>query len=458
MAIITVASAGTGVINAAISTAVGDDTVQCLSAFSATWNSGEQISIPSTKGVTVDFNGSTITQGTGTTTMILIETNASDRTRITNGTFLFSATPGSPAWVRIGNGGSWSSYTNPIPIFDHCTVTCAQAGVTAVMFNINFCWPLIHHCTFTAGGASEMIHNFSGFADDSTGWSQDITPGSASATYIEDCTFTNYDTGATFLGCTAVGNYDGARVVCRYNVLTYCQLESHGYGQRVWSRWGEYYYNTFHVPAGTVNQSNMFQLRGGSGVINNNTTVYDGGSPNNGGLGSCDLIVNLPNITSAARATNVVTLTLQASGQGFLFSVGDSITVAGTSGFATTINGTFTVTTVATQTVAFAQVAANESSATSGTVGTYPLAYQIGRGKSSNVSSPWNKPQALDPYYCWSNTFKTGPYSTTSTYVVDGVDFYSNTPKPGYTPYTYPHPLAGAAPAARGLGFILHPV
>lgn len=71
----------------------------------------------------------------------------------------------------------------------------------------------------------------------------------------------------------------------------------------------------------------------------------------------------------------------------------------------------------------------------------YPALYQIGRGKM----------QSPEPAYVWGNdaTFKV--YSG-SFNVQANRDFYL-TPKPGYTPYTYPHPMVtgtGAPPPPPG--------
>lgn len=51
--------------------------------------------------------------------------------------------------------------------------------------------------------------------------------------------------------------------------------------------------------------------------------------------------------------------------------------------------------------------------------------------------------EALDPIYCWSNTVNGTLAEMSSVYpgLQAGRDFYNDTPKPGYTPYVYPHPL-----------------
>jgi hypothetical protein len=75
---------------------------------------------------------------------------------------------------------------------------------------------------------------------------------------------------------------------------------------------------------------------------------------------------------------------------------------------------------------------------------------QPGRGRSDYIG-PTDNPrpawphQALEPCYSWGNTLNGSPVN----FVNDGhhdclrenVDFYNNTPMPGYKPYTYPHPL-----------------
>jgi hypothetical protein len=61
--------------------------------------------------------------------------------------------------------------------------------------------------------------------------------------------------------------------------------------------------------------------------------------------------------------------------------------------------------------------------------------------------------QALEPAYSWNNVYTpTGApvnvelASGAWAVLQEGRDFYNNTPMPGYTPYTYPHPLVSGQP------------
>jgi hypothetical protein len=79
------------------------------------------------------------------------------------------------------------------------------------------------------------------------------------------------------------------------------------------------------------------------------------------------------------------------------------------------------------------------------------LGAQVG---AMNRNNPRWMQQATEPCYSWNNrdqnnnlvNFTTGTGGTT---IIEGRDYFNNTPMPGYTPYTYPHPLViGAARAA----------
>ncbi|HEY4300742.1 MAG TPA: hypothetical protein VGM73_07715 [Candidatus Didemnitutus sp.] len=85
----------------------------------------------------------------------------------------------------------------------------------------------------------------------------------------------------------------------------------------------------------------------------------------------------------------------------------------------------------------------------------YPAAYQIGRGKSSNTSAPFDTNQALDPAYCWNNTGGGSSPGSGSSNVLPSRDFYPTTQKPNYTPYTYPNPLTSTTKTAPNGATIL---
>jgi hypothetical protein len=100
----------------------------------------------------------------------------------------------------------------------------------------------------------------------------------------------------------------------------------------------------------------------------------------------------------------------------------------------------------------------------------YPFPHQAGWGYTTGATSVTgpncpNCPvrQDKEPVYIWNNA-GTGNYNSPwvagygwsvptsdcpsqtkpfSTWMQAGRDYFTNTPKPGYTPYTYPHPLTG---------------
>jgi hypothetical protein len=83
---------------------------------------------------------------------------------------------------------------------------------------------------------------------------------------------------------------------------------------------------------------------------------------------------------------------------------------------------------------------------------------QPGRGRSdliagNNPPAAWPH-QELEPCYSWNNIHSPGgehinftPAGSSSATLLQGRDYFNDTPMPGYTPYTYPHPLIGTAGA-----------
>jgi hypothetical protein len=65
---------------------------------------------------------------------------------------------------------------------------------------------------------------------------------------------------------------------------------------------------------------------------------------------------------------------------------------------------------------------------------------------NSTTGTPAWPHQAIEPCYSWNNTHSSGGehinwVNALNPPLQEGRDYYSDTPMPGYTPYTYPHPL-----------------
>ncbi len=75
----------------------------------------------------------------------------------------------------------------------------------------------------------------------------------------------------------------------------------------------------------------------------------------------------------------------------------------------------------------------------------YPCYDQIGRGTNSGPGTP----QTLDPLYEWGNTLNGANADVVvhwgcpevTLHIQENRDFYNDTPRPGYQPHPYPHPL-----------------
>lgn len=261
-ATITASSCSQTAVQSAINSAASGDTVNVPGPCSATWSA---LSIPNTKGITLaGGNGGTTT--ISGSAALAVSSNATVSTRITGFTFTGIGTPNDG---DVSVGGSKSSA--PYRIDHNIFTNSGQSVFIAVSGN----GPgLIDHNTFTAGGASEVIHNIAMGPSSTSGWSDDVTPGSPNMVYIEDNTFNN--SNKTYI-CSAVQSYYGARTVIRRNSAYFCQVDQHGTPGMIGARWWEIYENTFYPQS--LNQCCYADLRAGSGVFFNNHVV---GSPQYG--------------------------------------------------------------------------------------------------------------------------------------------------------------------------------
>jgi hypothetical protein len=277
----------------------------------------------------------------------------------------------------IGNGGVvWN---------------CSFASKSDMLGGISF-------VNTTTDGAVWNQPDSMGAAPDSTGLNPGDPTGSLD-TYVEDCLFQDMD-----IFCT---NFDdNSRAVVRYCTLNNASLGSHGQdtspiGNRHW----EIYNNTFNYSTSgrawgghpyPLNMNTWFTVRGGTGVIANNSMD--------------NIPFNKTGIQLSVYSINRV----------------DAIPC---------------------------QTA-------------YPAAHQLGQGWSSVSTAQYGHPAVSkdgtgavpDPIYIWNNTGTettdtnyVGVYQFTpdqcgnnekiGTFLQEGRDYFVNEARPGWTPYTYPHPL-----------------
>jgi hypothetical protein len=240
------------------------------------------VSIPSSKGITLNGNGATVARGSLSSGNSLIELapHSSVSSRITGFAFTDSkAATGD--FIGIGGGNETTAKFR----IDHCSFTgldlLTHLRITAPVYG------LIDHNTFTWNENNEVIHNEAYGAVSTAGWTNDVFPGSDQALYIEDNTFVNQVSGnpAYFWGGSAVQGYYGSRTVFRHNSVSMATVDMHGTPGMIGARWWEIYENTFNMVQ-NGNQDKYIGMRGGSGVIfNNHKTGFT-----NGGGGSILLV------------------------------------------------------------------------------------------------------------------------------------------------------------------------
>lgn len=250
-----------GSVQTAINDSQVGDVIQ-LPTKSCSWSAS--VTIDSSKALTLSGNGATISGS------INIKQHPSKITRITGFNFT------SARAIYVDGSKTSAPYRIDNNVFKSNT-----GGITFIEVSGNGPGVIDHNKMF-APTNSEMIHNMGMGPSDSSGWSDDIVPGSGDAVYIESNEFTNNDVSgnpAYFWGNSAIQSYYGARTVFRYNQLNMSQVDQHGTPGMIGARWWEIYENTFNVFE-FGNQDKYIGVRGGSGVIFNN---HKKGYSNQGG-------------------------------------------------------------------------------------------------------------------------------------------------------------------------------
>jgi hypothetical protein len=299
---------------------------------------------------------------------------------------------------------------------DHCAfinLISSARGVSASSTANS--WGVIDHCTFQKESGS--VHGVDVYGDRDAAWNRPLSLGTTSAVYIEDCTF-----AWPIPSDSAMDMYNGARAVFRHNTVTNASIGCHGLDSgryRSALSW-EIYDNTFHV---TVPLARQFHFRGGTGVVFNNRITTSG----NGRLSANSIEVTYYRATGTVIFQNYVPW-------GFVTST-------------------------------------NRYDGNSDAYG-WPALDQIGAAPPTippNISDappPTRSLQGKSPAFAWRNTLNgarmpmaAATYSgsaypsgqpgspNVASVIKENRDFFNDTPKPGYSAFTYPHPLTSAAPA-----------
>jgi hypothetical protein len=502
---ITAANPSLAAVSTAIASAVDGDTV-IIPVGTATWTS--QLVIPSTKSIAILGPESPDSPLFGTGQAVITDnTDKSNSSWSVN--IPLSLTTKATGFPRIsgirfqgGNVGSGVNGmihvygTSPQLRIDHCIFTLTNCHAITVEHYVR---GVIDHCTFDqtshALGAVYIHHNTwnipgSDFGDASR--AAPSTMGTADAMYVEDSTFTNPN-ASTF--CFGVDGWMGSRMVIRHCALTNVIIAVHGTdsGDRYrGARHVEWYNNT--IACNGFGMNTFFGMRGGTGVIFNNTITKTAG---NAVLAICTdfrpgFLQGIPydpwgisgswNITSLTRSGTTVTVTVApktisgyTAGHCLQNGKGEYVRIRGCD--QSDYNGTFPLGQALNSTQFTYQV--SSSQATTGTGAAmrfsqpwdgntdqdeadvqnawgYPCFDQNGRGQGALLSGVGPNPvtpvgwpnQVLEPWYIWGNTINgvAANFSGGSPVAKLGRDIF-NAIKPGYAPYTYPHPLvSGATP------------
>jgi hypothetical protein len=380
-ATIAASSTSFAAVQAAINAAANGDTVT-IPAGSSTWSSAA--SVPSSKKVTIQGQGvgiTTITQANFDTPILDIGAAGSWVSNISfvNGYVVVDGQNWRVHHNSFDNGATWAE-----------GVWSSSQSVPAVHTT-----GVVDHNTFhnsrvcINGNAYLLTDNAPGNLNQSILWNQDVTFGGPGFVFVEDNSFS----GAAMIDC--IDSRQGGRYVFRYNTYTDTNPNHNGYmaefhsvhdsAARAGRAW-EIYNNTIISTAGMW--GGIGYIRGGTGVCFNNTVV-------------------------GATVWGVI-----------LNNERDTLNAGGTAGLC---DGT-----------------SPWDGNTAGQAG-WRGRDQIGAGKDTSLWTASNlyPSQTSDPAYFWGNSPATLAVNLPSNppHIVQNRDYYIGVTRPGYVPYTYPHPL-----------------
>ncbi len=431
--IINAASCSNADVQTAINSAAIGDTVT-VPAGSCTWSGSVSIS-----GKYITLQGAGIDSTTVTGGSLSFSSSATNFVTVTG--FTFSNSSGN------GNGIIQASSTAEVIGFRvHHNKFNMSAGSTTRGVAVYGGYGVIDHNTFNAtGNASIQSISVWGSDDSSDGgftpWTKPLSLGTNKAVYIEDNTFTY-----SYQLEDSIDGYGGGRLVIRHNTFNNITQGFHGFdsGNRRSVHSFEIYNNIYINNSST--HLRALTVRGGTGVVYNNTY---------GGSGASWYGVTLMNYRSCSPLDQSAWGT--CNGTNYMLSSTDPSS-----------NGSRTVCTsgsgcnVKWCSNARDTMCTSDSNCSGG--GTCS-AYLDGNGTNGyacrdQVGRTTN--QLLSPLYIWNNgaggvgTYDGGTGCAISSEIMLNRDYYVDTAMPGYTAYTYPHPLALTTGARQPNPPVLH--
>jgi hypothetical protein len=470
-------------LQAKVNQAQNGDTIT-IPPVTATWTTGVTIS----KAITLQGAGvgqtiirDAVTNGSKT---LQVTTVAGRLTRITGIEFVDGGAAGRPAPNGAKHFDGRNDDGSQLRI-DHCAID-TDSG--AVVFDTTI--GVADHCTFSSTHTNYIILYFygshwngdtGGFGDQS--WHDPIAFGSDKFMFIEDSTFQYVGQGHG--QCTDA--YAGARFVIRHNTIVQGTTGNHGTessGRYRGSRGYEVYNNTFK--GASWNKFVAGQRSGPYLFHDNKISGYSAGAV--ASANNYRTEHNWPDF-GVASGSNPWDFNEPASpyftGTAASNSSGQSVTVSGANWAANQWKGYIVERATnkgGLNTTPSALIQGNTSNTINYSADDYggTLAITsgdtikinkirfildgIGRGGGSLVTGKppvrpagWND-QVSEPCYSWNNIITDAGnahcnITDVGLTVQIGRDVFNDTPMPGYTPYTYPHPLAlGGSPTPTATG------
>jgi hypothetical protein len=394
----------------------------------------------------------------------LIQLNAPGGQRVTGITFVQGRTQ------MRSNGIIGVRGTTPTRI-DHCVFDHVYFSPMINVSDYNY--GVIDHCTKRNPIRNEGLAHFRmGWQSGTHGdppWMLPAGYGGPDFFFVED----NLSYGG--IDCTL-----GSKVVVRHNKFVYANMASHGTG-RTWhdgraARAVEIYNNEFRLAR---DYHALVGSNGGGAVVHDNKIVPLDGGVNGIDLGNYRMIANLGSPFYGASGANAWDYNAtEADGTHvdghppYLFASGTVSSASGSTITDSTKNWTANqwrsysvsrpsdrisaaITSNTNNTLSINQrqnQRQNQGFAAGNTYEIHKVVRaldQPGLGKQSgtmNRNNPRWMQQENEPCYSWNNTDQNNnpvnfrQWSGGESILV-GRDYFNDTPMPGYTPYTYPHPL-----------------